>query len=85
MTEKIKQNNALKIPDLILKRVGLQVGDYVEVTDDGYKIVITPMTTERSFTDKEWDKIEKIAKKKKGKTFKTGEALLKHLDNISHK
>lgn len=86
MAEKIKQNNILKIPNMILKRVGLHPGDYVELTDDGYKIIITPKVVgEEPFSDEEWEKIEKIAKKKKGKMFKTGEALLKHLEKISGK
>ena len=85
MVEKIKQENLLKIPMIILKRVGLHPGDYVEVTDDGYKIIVTPRVKEEAFTDKEWEKLEKISKGKKGKAFKSGEALLKHLDKIYKK
>ena len=83
MVVKIKQQNLLKIPDLVLKRVGLCSGDYVEVTDDGYKIIITPKTLEEAFTDEEWEKLEKLAKGKKGRPFKSGEALLRHLDKLS--
>jgi antitoxin component of MazEF toxin-antitoxin module len=85
MVEKIKKENLLKIPNLVLKRVGLEPGDYVEVTDDGYKIIITPKVPEEAFTDEEWTKLEKLAKEKKGRAFKTGAALLKHLDKLSQK
>lgn len=85
MVEKIKQRNMVKIPNIILKRVGLNTGDYVEVTDDGYKIIITPKVAEETFTEEEWGKLEKLAKGRKGKAFKSGEALLKHLDKISKK
>ena len=85
MVEKIKKENMLKIPGMVLKRVGLHPGDYVEVTDDGYKIIITPKAPEEAFTDEEWGKIERLAKFKKGKAFKSGEALLRHLDKISKK
>lgn len=85
MVEKIKKENMLKIPNMVLKRVGLHPGDYVEVTDDGYKIIITPKVPEEAFTDEEWGKLERLAKEKKGKAFKGGEALLKHLSKLSKK
>lgn len=85
MVEKIKQKNLLKIPNLILKRVGLTQGDYVEVADDGYKIIITPKSQEETFTEEELEKIQKLAKGKKRKSFQSGEALLKYLDKISKK
>ncbi len=83
MVEKIKKQNMLKIPNLVLKRVGLHAGDYVEVSDDGYKIIITPKMPEEAFTDNEWGKLGKLSKSKKGKAFKSSESLLKHLDRLS--
>jgi len=85
MVEKIKKENLLRIPNLVLKRVGLEPGDYVEVSDDGYKIIITPKMPEEAFTDEEWKKLEKLAKEKKGRAFKSGKALLKHLNKLSKK
>lgn len=85
MVEKIKRENLLKIPNLVLKRVGLHPGDYVEVTDDGYKIIITPKLPDEAFTNEEWEKLEKLSKEKKGKAFKSGKALLRHLDKLSKK
>ena len=83
MVEKIKQQNLLKIPDLILKRVGLHPGDYVEVSDDGYKIIITPKVAEEDFSEEEWEKLEKLAKGKKGRAFTSGKNLLNYLDKIT--
>jgi len=85
VVEKIKKQNLLKIPNIILKRVGLMAGDYVEVADDGYRIIITPKSTEETFTDEEWGKLAKLAKSKKGKAFRSSEALMKHLDKLSKK
>lgn len=85
MVEKIKRENLLKIPNLVLKRVGLQAGDYVEVSDDGYKIIITPKGAEEAFADEEWKKLDKLAKSKKGRAFKGSNALLTHLDRLSKK
>lgn len=64
MAEKIKKENLLKIPNLVLKRVGLHPGSYVEVTDDGYHIILTPI--EEEFTEDEWEKLISL-KKRKGK------------------
>ena len=85
MVEKIKRENLLKIPNLVLKRVGLHPGDYVEVTDDGYKIIITPKVPGEAFSDEEWKKLEKLAKGKKGKALIGSKALLEHLDKLSKK
>jgi ubiquinone/menaquinone biosynthesis C-methylase UbiE len=40
-------------------------------------------SSQEEFTKEEIEKLEKSAKDKKGRAFKTGEALLKHLDNLS--
>lgn len=85
MVQKINTKNLLRIPNLILKRVGLNVGDYVELSDDGYKIIITPKNTEEAFTDDEWKKIEKIAKEKKNRKYSSSKSFLKHFDKISKK
>lgn len=85
MVEKIKRENLLRIPNMVLKRVGLHPGDYVEVSDDGYKIIITPKVTEETFTEEELEKLEGLAKGKKGRAFRSGEALQKHLDKLSKK
>jgi hypothetical protein len=55
------------------------------VSDDGYKIIITPKIAEEPFSNKEWEKLEKLARTKKGKAFKSSKALLKHLDNLPKK
>ncbi|MBI5700284.1 hypothetical protein HZC34_00345 [Candidatus Saganbacteria bacterium] len=85
MVEKIKKENLLRIPNLVLKRVGLHPGDYVEVADDGYKIIITPKSVDEAFSDEELLKLEKLSKGKKGKAFKNSEALSRHLDKLSKK
>jgi len=85
MVEKIKKENLIKIPDMILERVGLHRGDYVEVSDDGYKIIITPKVENETFSDDEFDKLERLILDNKKRSFSSGKTLLKHLDDISKK
>lgn len=44
-----------------------------------------PSAKEEEFTEEELDKIEKLAKEKGGKAFKSGEAFLKYLEKLSKK
>jgi bifunctional DNA-binding transcriptional regulator/antitoxin component of YhaV-PrlF toxin-antitoxin module len=92
VTEKVLEKNKnilVPIPRKIVKDVGLQPGGYVEVTDDGYRIIITPKISKgdraKEYTEEELDKLEKLAKEKGGKTFKSGEAFLKYLRKLSKK
>lgn len=85
MVEKILEKNKsvlINIPDKIVKHVGLQPGGYVEVTDDGYHIILTPI--EEEFSEEEWEKIMSL-KKEKRKSFKSGEAFIKHLKGLMKK
>jgi bifunctional DNA-binding transcriptional regulator/antitoxin component of YhaV-PrlF toxin-antitoxin module len=85
MAEKIFEKNKnilVSIPEKVIKDVGLKPGNFVEVTDDGYHIILTPV--EEEFTDEEWKKIMSL-KKEKGKTFKSSKALMKHLKALKKK
>ena len=83
MVQKIQKGNLLKIPAVILKRMGLHPGDCVEISDDGYRIIITPKVQDEDYTAEEIAKLEMLAKEKGGRTFKSGEALLAYLDKLS--
>jgi antitoxin component of MazEF toxin-antitoxin module len=90
MAEKVLQRKnvtLVPIPKRVVEDVGIHPGSYVEVTDDGYRIIITPKVhaKEEEFTEEELNKIEKLAKEKGGKSFKSGEAFLKYLEKISKK
>ncbi len=89
MTKKVikKNNNILiPIPKKMGKHFGLGPGSHVKVTDDGYRIIITPeQSKEEEFTEEELDKIEALAKEKGGKSFKSGRDFMKYLDKISKK
>ncbi|MBI5701787.1 AbrB/MazE/SpoVT family DNA-binding domain-containing protein [Candidatus Saganbacteria bacterium] len=85
MAERIFEKNKIKlvqIPEKTIKHVGLRPGSYVEVSDDGYHIILTPI--EENFTDEEWKKIL-LLKKEKGRTFRSGKAMLKHLRGLMKK
>ena len=92
MVKRIIEKNKIKfvpIPEKIAKDVGLTSGSYVEVANDGYRIIITPKqfstTKDHDYSEEELDKIEKLAREKGGKAFKTGKAFLKYLDQLTKK
>ncbi|OGC24440.1 hypothetical protein A3J90_04775 [candidate division WOR-1 bacterium RIFOXYC2_FULL_37_10] len=85
MTVKILEKNNLKmitIPENILKHVGLSSGGLVEVTDDGYHIILTPIDEE--FTESEWKKLGML-KKEKGKVFQNKKSFIKGLKGLMKK
>ncbi len=73
------KNILVPIPKKIVKHVGLRPGKYVEVSDDGYHIILTPIEDE--FTEEEWKKIRALAKTK-GKTYKTFKGAKRHLQKL---
>ena len=91
MAEKVFEkgkNILVPIPEKVAKHVGIHSGSYVEVTDDGYHVIVTPKISpkeEKEFTGEELNKLEKLAVEKGGKTFKTGKAFLKYLEKLSKK
>ena len=85
MVEKVLERNKVKlvpIPEKVMRDVGLHVGSYVEVTDDGYHIILTPI--EEEFTEEEWKKLISLKNEKK-KTFKSGRSFIKHLKGLTKK
>ena len=56
-----KNDSWVPIPEKVLRHVGLRPGSYVEVTDDGYHVILTPV--EEEFTKEEWDKLEALAER----------------------
>lgn len=82
MAEKVLEKNKVTlvpIPKKVVKEVGLHPGSYVEVTDDGYHIILTPL--EEEFTEEEWKKLRALAKTK-GKTYKSFEGVKRHLQRL---
>jgi bifunctional DNA-binding transcriptional regulator/antitoxin component of YhaV-PrlF toxin-antitoxin module len=88
MTKKVIERNNnifIPIPKNIGRHVGIESGSYVKVTDDGYRIIITPKAPkEEEFTEEELHKLVSL-KKEKGKTFKSGKAMIKHLRGLMKK
>ena len=76
----------ISIPNSIVKHMGLESGSHVKVTDDGYRIIITPKSVnkEEKYTEEEWRKIISL-KKEKGKVFKNGKAFMKNLRSLMKK
>lgn len=82
MTQEIKERNTLNIPQFILKRVGLKKGDFVDVVDDGHKIIIFPTTENEFYSEDEWDTLKRIAKSEKGRKFNNSSKLLSYINKL---
>ncbi|MFH1386981.1 MAG: hypothetical protein ABIH50_04895 [bacterium] len=87
MTKKvIEKDNVLFVPisKTMGKRIGFTAGSQVKVTEEGYRIIITPehVKDEEEFTEEELAKIETLGKKNGGKTFDTWEKAEKYLKGL---
>jgi AbrB family looped-hinge helix DNA binding protein len=88
MVTQIRRNFQITLPAIIRKRLGLRIGDLVETTVKGGKIILIPkkaIDAEQSwFWSKQWQEAEKEADSDlatgKVKKFKTVEDLIKDLD-----
>lgn len=79
MAEKLQKKNLLLIPAKVVKHVGLKPGDHVEVSDDGYHIIITPISEE--YDEGEWAKISALSAAK-GKSYTTLKGARGHLNRL---
>jgi len=79
MAQKILNKNSIILPKEVIKHVGIKSGDFVQVTDDGYHIILTPVLEE--FTAEEWKKI-KTLNNLKGKEYKTIKNVKSHLSKL---
>jgi bifunctional DNA-binding transcriptional regulator/antitoxin component of YhaV-PrlF toxin-antitoxin module len=77
----LSQRKTITIPTEILERIGSKPGDFFEITEDGYRIVLIPKVIEDKFTGEELDKIGALATGK-GEVYKNAEAAKKHLKGL---
>ena len=81
MVRPIRERNTITLPKKILDGLGIAPGDFLNITLEGNRIVLTPQNMEDSFTEEEWEKLEKLAKGK-AKTFRSGDDLKAHLKKL---
>lgn len=90
MTKKIieKDNTFfVPIPKKMGKQLGFTAGSHVKVTEEGYRIIIAPEQPKKKdvdYTEEELDKLERLAKKRGGKTFDSWEKAKKYLESLMH-
>ncbi|MBS3908012.1 MAG: AbrB/MazE/SpoVT family DNA-binding domain-containing protein [Actinobacteria bacterium] len=82
MIRRLTERSSISIPKENLERVGVQPGDYFEVSDDGRRIILTPKVVDDKFSEKEWEELASLAKKA-GKKYKTAASAKKHLERLS--
>lgn len=81
MVRQLSQRKTVTIPGQILKHVGVEPGDFFEITEDGRRIILTPKIIEDRFTEEEWEKLEKLAREK-GKVYKGASEAKNHLKRM---
>jgi len=77
LVRQLSQRKTITIPTEVLERTGSKPGDFFEITEDGYRIILVPKVIEDKFTEEEWEKINLLAREK-------GEAYDKAVDAKQH-
>jgi bifunctional DNA-binding transcriptional regulator/antitoxin component of YhaV-PrlF toxin-antitoxin module len=77
LVRQLSQRKTITIPAEVLERTGSKPGDFFEITEDGYRIILVPKVIEDKFTEEEWEKINLLAREK-------GEAYDKAVDAKQH-
>ena len=81
MVRPIRERNTITLPQKILKEIGVAPGDFLDITLEGNRIVLTPQRLEDPFSEEEWEKLEKLAKGKAKRYTSTRDAL-NHLKKL---
>jgi AbrB family looped-hinge helix DNA binding protein len=82
MLKQLSVRGTITIPKKILTDVGAGAGDYLEITDDGKRIILTPRVIEERYSDEEWRNLESLAKKR-GKVFAKGSEAKEHIKRLA--
>ncbi len=82
MVRQISTRNTITLPKAILERIGVGIGDFLEINEDGRQIILTPKVLEAPFSDEEWEKLEHIVKEE-GTIYSNTEDAKAHLRRLS--
>jgi bifunctional DNA-binding transcriptional regulator/antitoxin component of YhaV-PrlF toxin-antitoxin module len=77
----LSQRKTITIPTEILEHIGSKPGDFFEITDDGYRIILIPKVIEDRFTEEEWEKLNRLARDK-GKVYESAANAKEHLRSL---
>lgn len=88
LLRQIGKRNQLTIPARLLRRMGIQPGEYVALTEDRGKITLLPKSIEdKKLSSQEWKKLERLVsqqvKKRKYTEYKNVNSAKKHLKRLS--
>jgi bifunctional DNA-binding transcriptional regulator/antitoxin component of YhaV-PrlF toxin-antitoxin module len=64
LVRQLSLRKTITIPSEVLEQVGSKPGDFFEITNDGYRIILIPKVIEDKFTELEWEKLNQIVKEK---------------------
>lgn len=81
MVRQLSQRKTITIPTEILEHIGSKPGDFFEITDDGYRIILIPKVIEDRFTEEEWEKLDRLARDK-GKVYESAANAKQHLRDL---
>jgi len=82
MIRQLSKRKTITIPSEALEHVRSKPGDLFEITDDGYRIILTPKVVGDRFTEEEWSKLETLVREK-GKTYRSGAGAKDHLKRLA--
>ena len=85
LLRKVNDRNQITIPPHLLKKLGVNAGDFVEIETKNHVIELRPKVVEDRFSKSEWALLEtlvkKQVKKKEYKDYKGSAAARSHLKN----
>ena len=82
MVRQISGRNTITLPKEVLERIGVGAGNFLEISEDGRQIILTPKVLEDLFSDEEWEKFEHIVKEE-GTIYSNAEDAKAHLRRLS--
>jgi AbrB family looped-hinge helix DNA binding protein len=81
MIRQLTERHTITLPKKVLDHTGIKEGDFLEIRDDGRQIILRPKVMEDTFSDHQWEKLEKLSKQP-GKVYKTAKAAKEHLRRL---
>ncbi len=82
MIRQISARNTITLPKEILERIGVGIGDFWEISEDGRQIILAPKVLESPFSDEEWEKLELLVKEE-GTIYSNAENAKAHLGRLN--
>lgn len=81
MIRQLTERHTITLPKRVLDHTGIKGGDFLEIRDDGRQVILRPKVLMDTFSEQEWEKLEKLSRQP-GKIYKTAKAAKEHLRRL---